>query len=71
MGKTVKISLGEAIVRYLDNQDVSLDGKEYYTGYTKEYIKGALPANQDYTNQCQRGVLGKKIGEHLYLLENH
>ena len=28
MGKTVKISLGEAIVRYLDNQYVSLDGKE-------------------------------------------
>ena len=28
MGKTVKISLGEAIVRYLDNQYVSLDGEE-------------------------------------------
>ena len=55
----------------LFEEKISLDGKEYYTGYTKEYIKGALPANQDYTNQCQRGVLGKKIGEHLYLLENH
>ena len=28
MAKTIKLSLGEAIVRYLDNQYVSLDGRE-------------------------------------------
>ena len=55
----------------LFEEKISLQGKEYYTGYTKEYIKGALPADRDYTNQCRRGRLGEKIGDHLYLLENH
>lgn len=47
----------------------SIGGKEYYTGYTKEYIKAAVLADRDYTNEQVRGRLGKKISDHLYLLE--
>ncbi len=55
----------------LFEEKITLEGKEYYTGYTREYIKAALPANRDYTNQCLEGILGREMGAHLYLLENH
>ena len=34
-----------------------VDGREYYTGYTKEYIKAFLPAEENYENQILSGVL--------------
>ena len=45
----------------LFEEKITLEGKEYYTGYTREYIKAALPANRDYTNQCLEGILGREM----------
>ena len=45
-----------------------IGGKEYYTGYTKEYIKAAVPADAAYENILLRGVLGEEIAPHVYLL---
>lgn len=41
----------------LFEEKVMVDGQEYFTGYTKEYIKTYLPADQDYENQILTGNL--------------
>ncbi len=41
-------------------------GREYYSGYTKEYIRAAVPADQNYENVLRRGVLGEELEPHLY-----
>ncbi len=77
----ILIALGERNQKRFEEQHIgsetevlfeercSIGGKEYYTGYTKEYIKAAVLADRDYTNEQVRGRLGKKISDHLYLLE--
>ena len=47
MAKTIKLSLGEAIVRYLDNQYVSLDGRE------EKFVEGFFPI---FGHGCVLGV---------------
>ena len=47
----------------------TIDGQEYYTGYTKEYIKTAVPADRDYENVLVRGRLGRELEPHVFLLE--
>lgn len=40
-------------------------GKEYFTGYTKEYIRAAILADRDYTNETVRGILTAGPAEHI------
>ena len=40
-------------------------GKEYFTGYTKEYIRAAILADRDYTNETVRGILTAGPVEHI------
>lgn len=42
-----------------------LDGREYFVGYTKEYIRVAVPADGDYTNEERRGILTKGPEAHV------
>ena len=44
------------------------DGRSYYTGYTREYIRVAYPTNEDLSNQIKKGILGEQIAEDIYLL---
>ena len=43
-----------------------ISGKEYFTGYTKEYIRAAISADRDYANQTIRGTLTVGPAEHIY-----
>jgi threonylcarbamoyladenosine tRNA methylthiotransferase MtaB len=56
-------------VTVLFEERTELDGAEYFTGYTKEYIKAAIPADEDYENVQVHGRLGKELAPHLFLLE--
>lgn len=52
----------------LFEEKVSIKGSEYYVGYTKEYVKMAIPADQDYENMLVKGVMGEEVEPHVYLL---
>lgn len=60
--------LGEE-VEVLFEESIVIDGVRYFTGYTKEYIRTAIPADRDYTNVELHGILRQGPAEHLYLLE--
>ena len=53
----------------LMEEKIMLNGKEYYTGYTKEYMKTVIPADKDYTNVKVTGSVGREIAPHIYLLD--
>ena len=46
-----------------------IDGKTYFVGYTKEYIRVAIPADQDYANRELTGTLKPGPAEHVLLLQ--
>lgn len=50
-------------------EPTEIQGKTYYTGYTREYIKTAILAESDYSNLLVHGRLGREIAPHVYLLE--
>ena len=39
----------------LFEERILLDGKPYFSGYTREYIQTVIPADRDYTNRVVRG----------------
>lgn len=43
----------------------TIDGKEYFTGYTKEYIRAAILADRDYANSTVHGILTAGPAEHI------
>ena len=45
---------------------IFIDGREAYTGYTKEYIKVAVSCEENLVNQTRQVVLGEKISDELY-----
>lgn len=47
-----------------------IDGREYYVGYTKEYIKMAILAEKDYENVLMKGTLGHELSSHIFLLND-
>lgn len=60
---------------YLDRQVTALleeeffhDGKRYYTGYTKEYVKVAVETEKDLSNTFVTGTLKTQLTEDVYLL---
>lgn len=56
-------------VDVLFEERITVDGREYYTGYTKQYIRAAVPADADYENQILTGTLGEAFAPHLFLLQ--
>ncbi len=49
-------------------EKIVLDGKEYWTGYTKEYLRVAVRSDFDLLNEKLTGCLGEEIAPHIYLL---
>ncbi len=46
---------------------VMLDGEAYYTGHTKEYIRMAIPAEEDYTNRIMNVCVGDQRKQGILL----
>ena len=59
IGKQVTVLLEEAM---------EFDGKTYFTGYTKEYVKVAYSTEKDMTNQFITGTIKKQLTGDIYLL---
>lgn len=59
--------IGQNVTALLEEKIV-LDGQEYFTGYTKEYVKVAYSAQKDMTNQFVRGRIEHQLKEDIYLL---
>ena len=53
----------------LFEEQTVIDGKPYFVGYTKEYIRVAIPADQDYANRELSGILKPGPAEHVLLLQ--
>ncbi len=49
----------------LFEEKCAVGGREYYTGYTREYIRAAVPADRNYENILLEGVLGEELEPHL------
>lgn len=47
----------------------TIAGKEYFTGYTKEYIRAAVLADRDYANETVRGILTAGPEAHICTLK--
>lgn len=59
--------LGKGVTALLE-EEFTFDGKKYFTGYTKEYVKVAFEADVDLTNQFVKGILRKQLTEDIYLM---
>lgn len=59
LGKKVTVLLEETF---------SYAGKNYYTGYTKEYVKVAYSADSDMANRFVEGYIKEQLTEDIYLL---
>lgn len=46
-----------------------IDGKNYYTGYTKEYVKVAKASEENLENCLVKGILSKALNEEVYLMQ--
>ena len=53
----------------LFEEETIIDGKSYYVGYTKEYVKVAKQSDTPLDNQLISGVLTKVLQDEIYLME--
>ena len=53
----------------LFEESTEIDGKQYFIGYTKEYVKVAKASTEVLDNQIIKGVLTKQINDEIYLME--
>ena len=59
--------LGRQVTALLE-EEFLYDGKRYYTGYTKEYVKVAVETEKDLSNTFVTGTLKTQLSEDIYLL---
>ena len=59
--------LGRQVTALLE-EEFLYDGKRYYTGYTKEYVKVAVETEKDLSNTFVTGTLKTQLTEDMYLL---
>ena len=59
--------LGGQVTALLE-EEFLYDGKRYYTGYTKEYVKVAVETEKDLSNTFVTGTLKTQLTEDVYLL---
>ena len=59
--------LGRQVTALLE-EEFLYDGKRYYTGYTKEYVKVAVETKKDLSNTFVTGTLKTQLSEDVYLL---
>lgn len=53
----------------LMEEKTTIDGQEYYVGFTKEYVKTAVLSKEDLTNRFIQGKIVRALTEELYLME--
>lgn len=53
----------------LMEEEVSIDGRQYWLGYTKEYVKAAIPRQENLENQIVKGTVNGRLKNHILLLE--
>lgn len=59
--------LGRQVTALLE-EEFLYDGKRYYTGYTKEYVKVAVETEKNLSNTFVTGTLKTQLTEDIYLL---
>lgn len=59
--------LGKSVAALLE-EPFTWEGKTYFTGYTKEYVKVACEADWDMTNRFVTGTVKEQLTEDIYLL---
>lgn len=59
--------LGETVTALLEEK-MEFEGKTYFTGYTKEYVKVAFEAGNDLTNQFVTGKISEQLTGDIYLM---
>lgn len=59
--------IGRQVTALLE-EEFLYDGKRYYTGYTKEYVKVAVETKKDLSNTFVTGTLKTQLTEDVYLL---
>ena len=52
----------------LMEEPFEFDGQQYFTGYTKEYVKVAVKAGKDLSNQFVKGTIQGRLTEDIYLM---
>lgn len=66
-GEFRRYYLGRQVTALLE-EEFLYDGKRYYTGYTKEYVKVAVETKKDLSNTFVTGTLKTQLTEDIYLL---
>ena len=66
-GEFRRYYLGRQVTALLE-EEFLYDGKRYYTGYTKEYVKVAVETKKDLSNTFVTGTLNTQLTEDVYLL---
>ncbi len=56
------------IVEVLMEEPLEIDGKRYFTGYTKEYVKIALETGKDLSNTFVKGKVSDRVRDDLYVM---
>ena len=49
-------------------EELVVDGKTYFTGYTKEYVKIAVKSAADLSNQFVKGTIRGRLTDDIYLM---
>lgn len=52
----------------LFEEELIIEGRKYYIGYTKEYVKVALETEENMSNRFVKGRIEKQLVEDIYLL---
>ena len=55
-------------VEALLEEQIQIDGKNYYTGYTKEYVKVAVASEKDLSNHMITGRITEQLTTDVFLL---
>ncbi len=54
----------------LFEEKIKLSGKEYFVGYTKEYVKVALETQENVENKLITGKIVEPLSDEVYLMKN-
>ncbi|SFG13844.1 threonylcarbamoyladenosine tRNA methylthiotransferase MtaB [Lachnospiraceae bacterium C7] len=59
----------DTIQTVLFEEEVTINGEKYFTGYTMEYVKVAVKSDKDLSNQFIDGKIVGKLQDDVYLME--
>ena len=52
----------------LFEEEIELDGKKYFIGHTREYVKAAIESSENLSNQMVCGTIAGRLNKEIYLL---